>query len=112
MVILASIVLALGGIVWWCSGSWAARVVATVLLVPFCAYGVGGIVALLTAPNQLSAQAVAGIILGGICGWLLAGLPQRYGKRREDAIMARYYALTVQPSLRGSTEIIQRDVRA
>ncbi len=110
MVILASIVLALGGIVWWCSGSWAARVVATVLLVPFSAYAVGGIIAFQTAPNQLSPQAVAGIIIGGIGGWFLAGWPQRYWAARvrlEQAI----YALTVHPSFRGSTEIIQRDIR-
>lgn len=93
MVILASIVLALGGIVWWCSGSWAARVVAVILLVPFGAFCVGGAVSSLTSPDHLSPQTVAGVVIGGIAGWLLAGLPRRYGKRREDAIIVRYYQI-------------------
>lgn len=97
MIILASIVLILGGIVWWCSGSWAARVVATVLLVPFGAYSVGGIVAYMTAPDQLSPQAVAGIILGGIGGWFLAWWPSRYWER--------------QSMLRRRAEIVQWDIR-
>lgn len=96
MEILVGGVIVLAGAVYWCAGGWAARVVATILLVPFGAFCVGGAISSLTAPNHLAPQTVAGIIIGGVAGWLLAAWPRWYWERRAKREDDAAYALTAR----------------
>ncbi len=81
MEILIGIAIVLGGLHLWRGHSRRARIVATILLVPFCALGVGTLTGHLTTPiNDLNA--LGGGIIGSIAGWYLAAWPRLYRQHK------------------------------
>jgi hypothetical protein len=82
MEILIGIAIVLGFGYFWTRGDLYARIVATVLFVPFGAFCGAGLMSLIASEVTLPLAIAIGAIAGGIVGWYFAGWPRWYWVNR------------------------------